>query len=410
LDRQAPKIAAFLCAQMKPEEKASALLDAIEKGEYSYIAFLRETGVDINAPLDVYGNTAFHRFIEKKQSLVIIIAEGGADVDKPNHYGNRPMHIAALYNNEQAIIGLSGCGADVNATNNLGETPLHVAAKHGNQSAVNMLLKRNADLTLKDNLGQSIIDVATPQMRVIIEKFSLDKMAYVELDAILAEGDLNKLKDVAKKWFGHIDGEGKEGLTILAKTVLSGNHSAAEILLDAGANPNEALINAVMSDSGVMVKMLILAGADPKRELRGGQKLLDMASPENKSAVERVIEEALAERQLIVEADAIKARIQAKQELFLKQQKVLMDQSALMEKGLATLAVLSEGSASGVARLKELTRKHLSIKQKMMEGMNLGGLVEGLGENVDRIEGAKPTPKVQSTVASLIARSGNSKT
>ncbi|CAI9744116.1 repeat, PH and SEC7 domain containing secG-like isoform X17 [Octopus vulgaris] len=126
---------------------------ACEQGSTSLIAFLIESGANMDMS-DKAGLTALHyAVISRKIDAVASLVSRGANVNKQDSWGNTPLHWAVWNNYEDVVkVLLSSKGNNtlqVTQRNNKGWTPLHLASYYGHTDTAKLLLQQDgADATL----------------------------------------------------------------------------------------------------------------------------------------------------------------------------------------------------------------------------------------------------------------------
>jgi ankyrin repeat protein len=229
------KVAAFLLDHGSDVNagKATALNLAANAGNRAMVEFLLSHGANINAKAG-QGKTPLHTAVELGfQAVTEVLLANKADVNARDKNDSRPLHFAAQLAEVKMIQSLLAAGANPNLENTWGRTPLSYAAESGSPETVKLLLAAKAD----PNGGK--------------------------IDAPLLAAIHNK--DIA----------------------------AAELVLEAGANPNtkgnvdgpiaESILNngattplflAVQTKQLPMVQLLLKYKADPNDTQTDGRSLL----------------------------------------------------------------------------------------------------------------------------------------
>jgi len=177
-----------------------------------------------------------------------LLLRAGADAKGANEFGATALYAAAANTDAAMTIKLLAAGADANAALLSGETPLMEAARRGNLDIVRALLSAKASVSaMETNGGQNAL------MWALSERQS----------AVVAE----LLRQGADVKVGS-----KSGFTPLMFAAQQGDVQSARILIDAGANVNEArkmaggytplIIAAAMGHVNV-VDLLLDKGANP---------------------------------------------------------------------------------------------------------------------------------------------------
>jgi uncharacterized protein len=160
----------------------SALRLAINKGDAQMAKLLLDHGAEVRAR-DADGNSALcQAVVKRRQDLIILLVDHGADIHGECDCGG-VIAVAALGNDLALVELFASMGADVNAYNRDGFTPLMLAAGNDANGVIKPLLSNGAQLELRDK---------------------------------------------------------NHGLTAYLHAALAGNLAAAQMLLEAGADPGAA--------------------------------------------------------------------------------------------------------------------------------------------------------------------------
>ena len=242
--------------------KADApLIDAVRSGDVSVVRALLDQGADVEgAAAD--GSTALQWAVhEGRASLVELLLGAGADVTATNRYGVGPASLAAENGNASILERLLDAGVDPDTTMPGGETLLMTAARTGEPDTVRVLLARGADPNVREELrGQTALMWAAAN----------DNAAAIH---VLAEqgAHLHARTDNPSRSPGRtFSSTPATGFTPLLFAVRGGHLDAARVLLDAGADVNDAvsdgqsgLVVAAANANWEMAAYLLDRGADP---------------------------------------------------------------------------------------------------------------------------------------------------
>jgi ankyrin repeat protein len=195
-----------------------------------------------------------------------LIAEG-AQVNAANDLGVTPLWLASQNGSLEVVGALLRAGANVNAALESGETPLMAAARGGKTGAAKLLLDGGAKLEARATRGQTALMWAAAQKHPAMVKLLL---AY--------KADLHARSDswsqmMATPPHGHPDYNRQiphGHYTALLFAVRGGDVESVNLLLAAGANPNDAdawgvTATVLASHTGhtELVKLLLGKGANP---------------------------------------------------------------------------------------------------------------------------------------------------
>ncbi|HEX5398334.1 MAG TPA: ankyrin repeat domain-containing protein, partial [Verrucomicrobiae bacterium] len=217
-------------------------------------AFLLEHGADVNGVATDLRQTSELQRAGKVTPLLAAVAAGnkamteflighGANVNFKDSRGDTPLHLAANKGFQAVAEVLLASNADVNASDVNGMTPLHEAAINGNAKIVSLLLEHKADVNVPDSLG------ITPLMTAVGNK----QPEIVKL--LLAAG-------------ANPNAENKDGRTALSFAAEMNSPDMVKMLLDAKADPNVGkldapLLCAIHKGDVVSAELLLQAGANP---------------------------------------------------------------------------------------------------------------------------------------------------
>lgn len=190
----------------------------------------------------------------------------GADVNTrlrmtgaPTFKGSTPLMRAARHGHEPLATLLLARGADPNARDDDGRTALVWASSTGNLDIVRALTGQGADLDASDANGWCPVMAAAEKGHVAVLEWLLD------------HGAALAVKD-------------QEGHTALMYAIRVHQTRTAIILLDRGADPNEAeegyslLMQAAENDDSAIVAALLEKGAHPDARDRNGYTALTYAA------------------------------------------------------------------------------------------------------------------------------------
>ncbi|HAO77690.1 MAG TPA: hypothetical protein DCQ92_01705, partial [Verrucomicrobia subdivision 3 bacterium] len=259
-------------------------------------------GGDGNTPLN---KAAYNGWLK----VAAFLLDHGADV---NAGGIPPLNCAATAGNRAMTEVLLSRGANVNSKGSLGKTPLHTAVEKKFPAVAEVLLANKADVNAQDNFGDTPLVSAAEKKQVKIIQALLatganpnleNKNGQIPFSVAAASGssELVKLFLAAKA-----DPNGGKLDAPLLAAIHAGDVESAELLLQAGANPNakgdddwqpsslgafgrpvgrgsESPIHlAVASGQLPMVKLLLKFKADPNDSQTDGQSVLFEALADTK--------------------------------------------------------------------------------------------------------------------------------
>lgn len=223
------------------------------------------------------GTTALHWAVRQNDAaLVDALIKAGADVKAATRYGVTPIHLAATNGNAAIIRRLLDAGVDVNAANPGGETALMTATRTGKLDAMTVLLDRGANVNAHDaGHAQTALMWAVIEKHADAAKLLLDRGANINMSTIVTNtpGEYVPAKPAAASGTGIIRQRAlptpNGGMTALLFAVRDGNAEMVRLLLDRGANIDQAsgnhttpLIIALLNGQTGIAAELVAHGAD----------------------------------------------------------------------------------------------------------------------------------------------------
>jgi ankyrin repeat protein len=249
------------------------LIEAAKTVDKAALRALLKQGVDVNA-VEADGATALHwaSYRDDLESADLLI-RAGAKVNVANDLGATPLWTASLNGSTTMVRRLLEAGADPNLALLRGETPLMVAARTGSSEVVEQLLARGARVDVRAARGQNALMWAVAQKHANVVK------------VLLAHGaDVNARTDVwsqimavpphgLPEYNRSIKHGGDTALMFAARV---GDLNSARILVEAGANVNDAdaegisaMVLAAHSGFAELVEFLLDKGADANSSAAG---------------------------------------------------------------------------------------------------------------------------------------------
>jgi ankyrin repeat protein len=257
---------------------------------------------------------------EDEEGTVALLLEAGAAPDPMNRYGVTPLQLAAVNGHAALMLQLIEAGADPNTVLPEGETVLMSAARTGSADAVNLLLDNGADIEAREHwFGESALIWAAAEDHGEAVSILIDRGAEINGrsalqsfeqrrsgQSILSLGSWTPLMYAARENAlssgrvltdagAGLDLVDPDGATALVVAIINAHYEFAELLLNAGADPNVVdnvagmgpLYAAVdmhrlavghgrpnpnpvgLLDSVDVIRLLLASGADPNARLQG---------------------------------------------------------------------------------------------------------------------------------------------
>jgi len=250
------------------------LIDAIRNSDATAARALVKQGINVNAA-QPDGSTALHWAVYHDDAETVdLLVRAKANVNAKNDFGATPLWIASSEGRAAMIDRLLRAGADPNVALLTGETPLMAASRTGNLEAVKLLLKRQANVNARESLrAQSALMWAVseqhPEVTGMLIEFGADIRARTNVRHMLVNAGIDGNKRPTEDVTDLMEEE-QGGFTPLLFAARAGDAKSAALLLDAGADVNDAaptgvaaLALAAHSDHPEVAKVLLERGADP---------------------------------------------------------------------------------------------------------------------------------------------------
>ncbi len=223
------------------------------------------------------GTTALHWAVRQNDAAQVdALIKAGADVKAATRYGVTPINLAALNGNAAIIRRLLDAGVDVNSANPGGETALMTATRTGKLDAMTVLLDHGANVNARDAAhAQTALMWAVIEKHADAVKLLLDRGANINMSTLVTvtPGEYVPARPAAASGTGIIRQRAlptpNGGMTALLFAVRDGNADMVRLLLDRGANIDQAsgnhttpLIIALLNGQTGIATELVARGAD----------------------------------------------------------------------------------------------------------------------------------------------------
>lgn len=235
------------------------LADAASNGDLESVKNLLGQGIAVDSAL-VDGSTALHSAVMQNQLAVVqTLLKEGAAATVANRYGVTPLYLAALNGNAEIAAELLDAGSDPNSLTPTGETILMIAARTGSPEVLNLLLDAGASLETREaEFSQTALMLAVRENNVDAISLLIDRGA--DVNAATRVGEPPAFVPPCKGTGCGSEGVGinrgglpdrgrrdsaKGGMTPLLYAARDGYAEAAALLIDAGANIEQAEANAI---------------------------------------------------------------------------------------------------------------------------------------------------------------------
>ncbi|KAL5234784.1 hypothetical protein ACI65C_002194 [Semiaphis heraclei] len=270
----------------------------------------------------ITGDTAFHIVAaslgSKRKQVIELLSRKGAQINEPNKDLLSPLHIAADYGHLDVMETFIRLGARVNATDGHGQTSLHRCARNDCLQGCKILLSYNIDTNITSMQGFKAIDMATDNIRKILQ----EPPVVLDLESELLEaskaGELEKVQrlltayphivncrdldgrhstplhfaagynrvTVCQYLLSHgadVHAKDKGGLVPLHNACSYGHFEVTDMLIQHGANVNVSdlwkftpLHEAAAKGKHEIVRLLLQHGADDTKKNRDGHTPLGL--------------------------------------------------------------------------------------------------------------------------------------
>ncbi len=264
----APCVAALLLSAVVTAAADTRLIEAIRRHDRDAVASLIRAHADVNAPQPDGATPLFWAVHQNDSASVDLLIRARARVDAADDTGVTPLHIACTNQNAPVVQKLLAAGANPNAALMNGETPLMNCARTGNATAVKALIAAGASLDAKESArDQTALMWAAaeshPDVVQVLLAAGADVRArtrvYTQAVAADASQRLSRSYTVERG-----------GSTPLLFAARVGDVASIRLLIGAGAGPNEALADGMSaltlaSYNGQASAAIVLLenGADP---------------------------------------------------------------------------------------------------------------------------------------------------
>ena len=222
------------------------LIDAIKNGDKAAIPSLIAENSDLNMP-QADGSTALawaaHRDDVATAELLI---HAGADVNRPNDYGVTPLSLACINRSAAMIQKLLDAGANPNAALWNGETVLMTCVRTGSLHGVQLLLTHRADVNAKENIeNQTALmwaaSTKNPKIARLLIRRGANVHARSKLIPLPEPFVIQNEQVFASNYRPTVHfPRSKGGFTPLMFSAREGDLETARLLMEAGANLNDA--------------------------------------------------------------------------------------------------------------------------------------------------------------------------
>lgn len=232
-------VAGLLVSTVVATAAETPLIGAIRRHDRAAVASLIRARADVNAPQPDGATPIFWAVHENDAAIVDLLIRARAKVDAADDTGVTPLYIACTNRSAAVVQALLAAGANPNAPLMNGETPLMNCARTGDAAAVKALVAAGARVDAKEEArDQTALMWAAAESHPAVVRVLLDAGAdirarsrvYTQAVAADASQRLSRSYNVERG-----------GSSPLLFAVRVGDVESIRLLIDAGADPNDAL-------------------------------------------------------------------------------------------------------------------------------------------------------------------------
>ncbi|XP_060560051.1 rabankyrin-5-like, partial [Ruditapes philippinarum] len=292
IKRHLPVVVEVLCQRgvdmnITDNNNNCPLWQALDSGQEDIAHTLVKHGCDVDLWLSGPGNcqqTLLHRAIdENNESVACFLIRSHCDKNSPRRPGpdgeggdeardgQTPLHLSCAWGLEMVVQCLMEFGAEVNTQDVDGKTPVHIAIENQHTVIISLLLSHpNLDLNLRDKNG------LTPFAAAMTTKNNK-----------AAQSILNREPKAAEQ----VDNRGRNFLHV---AIMSKDIESVLFLISVHANVNSRVQDskhlsplhlAVDVGTEIIVRNLLLAGADVNAKTNNKQTVLHIAASKDHSVI-----------------------------------------------------------------------------------------------------------------------------
>ncbi len=170
-------------------------------------------------------------------------------------------------------------GADPNRVDEQGNSPIHLAAMGRSPEVMSLLLELGADPMLKNAAGHTPLELCHHEgVKTLLEAASVTRRKEIELDAMVRRGGVQGVRLALQNGVNPNAMSADNRGPLVMSAVDAGQAGTLRALLEAGAKADvcytgtdvHVLLLAAERGNGVIIRMLLRAGADPMRHANAG--------------------------------------------------------------------------------------------------------------------------------------------
>jgi ankyrin repeat protein len=129
-------------------------------GNLSFLGFLLNYGVDVNAATLIEGRQAIHIAAGKNLKCLKLLLKHGADLNSKTTPGLTPIHFAAKYGHLDILKFIIDSGCEMNVSTNDQNEASHMATMFGKSDCLSYLIDLGCNLKVQNSDGDQIVHLA----------------------------------------------------------------------------------------------------------------------------------------------------------------------------------------------------------------------------------------------------------
>ncbi|XP_063405863.1 serine/threonine-protein phosphatase 6 regulatory ankyrin repeat subunit A-like [Mytilus trossulus] len=270
------------CLNSVDIEGKTALFIACEEGYIKIVKLLIDNNADIYK-VDSHGNTPLHATCcAGNYDIVSMLICKGSDINMIDVDLETPLHKACRKGSLGVIQKLLDFGADINKANGDVHTPAHIAKSEGaimDEHILKSLEENKTEPTEQQNLTNSNRKIVTN---------NLIRFGWTPLYEACINGDIETVTSLIRNR-ANVNMKTDSGEMPLVAVCQQGHGFLLQVLLDKGADVDEALCCAVQKGYIRTINMLLYKGGDVSYKGVDGKSLLTLACEQGSVEIVKIL-------------------------------------------------------------------------------------------------------------------------